>query len=66
MKTTSAMSVYSSLAAIQQNIILTCPTLRDKIEVLDGSINEPAYYVDGRDLIIKFSSYVGDPPQFTI
>lgn len=62
---TTAIPAGASPATIRDRIVVACPFLRDKLEVFDGAINSN-YYVDGRDIMIRFASYNKNPAQFEI
>jgi hypothetical protein len=58
--TTADISYAANLITIQSSIVTACPLYRDTFDIWDGP--NYSYYVDGRDLMIRFTQIVGSVP----
>jgi len=58
------MYTTNSTYQIMEAIVKTCPIYREKIEIWEGP--KYPYYVDGRDLIIRYVGLNYDIPQMEV
>ncbi|CDW80878.1 ipt tig domain containing protein [Stylonychia lemnae] len=64
LNTTADIQALYSPSQIKTAIEKACPNYKDKIDIWDGTAY--SYYVDGRDIMIRFTDINSDIPQFII